>query len=309
MRLAVMGEECKMSEKLEVGGADLGRINRRANKRKTEFYWLGFLEGTMASGRIEHAEVAPLKAEAEAFARFFNDPDAKDLVLDIAHVHGVLDNDLYEQLDDIVSARRKLAIAETDLSDKDRMNEFLGFCAGVICDGEVLEAEAKAIVRRFAADPALTKNPHLVNLRSTLDETLADNVLNGKEAEDVKDWITRVVGDGYVDTGLPSIGSTTQLPGMLADHREIVFPERIFVVTGALRIAPRRTLAELVRARGGVFSEHITLETHYLVVAPTASRDWRATHFGTKIETAQKYISQGAPLQFVPEHVFEEALR
>jgi hypothetical protein len=52
----------------------------------------------------------------------------------------------------------------------------------------------------------------------------------------------------------------------------------------------------------------ITLETHYLVVAPTVSRDWRSTHFGTKIEKAQKYIVQGAPISFVPEHVFEEAL-
>lgn len=298
-----------MGNKLEVGGVELGQINRQSNRRKTELYWLGFLEGTMASGRIEHGEIASLKAEAEAFARFFNDPDAKDLALDIAHVHGVFDNDLHEQLDDIVSVRRKLAIAESELSDKDRMNEFLGFCAGILSDGEVLEAEARAIMRRFAADTALSQHPHLVNLQSTLGTALADNILDGRESEDIKDWITRLVGDGYADTGLASIGNTTQLPDMLSDYREIVFSKRLFAVTGALRIGPRRALADLIRARDGIFAERITLETHYLVVAPAASRDWRATHFGTKIETAQRYIAQGAELRFVPEYVFEQALR
>lgn len=299
----------KMTEKLEVDGEDLRRIHYHSNKRKVEIYWLGFLQGVRASGRIEHGEIAPLKAEAQAFARFFNDPDAKDLIEDITHVHGNFDNDLYEQLDDIVSVRRKRMTRDAALSEKDVVNEFLGFCAGVICDCKVLEAEAKAIVRRFSDEPALSGNPHLVGLRNTLNEALADHVLSGRESEEIKEWITRIVGDGYADTGVASIGNTSQMPDMLEDHRAIVFPERIFVVTGTLRIAPRRKLAEMVEARSGVFADRITLETHYLVVAPTASRDWRSTHFGTKIEKAQKYIADGAPLRFVPEHVFEQALK
>src|SRR6185437_10962945 len=97
----------------------LRRINYHANKRKTELYWLGFLQGAMASGRIEHGEIAAISTEARAFAKFFDDPDAKDLVEDIAHVHSVFDNDLYEQRDDIVGIRRKFAIREDEFSAKD----------------------------------------------------------------------------------------------------------------------------------------------------------------------------------------------
>lgn len=82
-----------MGDKLEVGGETLRRIHYQANKRKTELYWLGFLQGARASGRIEHAEIGAIKAEAENFQRFFNDPDARDLVEDITHVHGVFDHD------------------------------------------------------------------------------------------------------------------------------------------------------------------------------------------------------------------------
>lgn len=297
-----------MGDKLEVGGETLRRIHYQANKRKTELYWLGFLQGARASGRVEHAEIAAIKAEAENFQRFFNDPDARDLVEDITHVHGVFDHDLYEQLGDIVDIRLKLAPAEEGFSDKDRINEFLGFCAGVICDGEVLEEEARAIVRRFSKDPVLNEHPHLARLSETLSEAMEDGILTGAEAEDVKCWIVRIVGDGYADTGVPSLGNTSALPDQIQDRRAIIFPDRIFVVTGALRIAPRRKLAAMVTNKGGIFAERITLETHYLIVAPSASRDWKSSHFGTKIETAQKYIAGGSPLRFVPEHVFEQAL-
>lgn len=158
---------------------------------------------------------------------------------------------LYEQLGDIVDIRLKFAVAEDGLSDKDRINEFLGFCAGVICDGEVLEEEARAIVRRFSKDPVLNQHPHLVRLSDTLSDAIADGILTGAEAEDVKRWIVRIVGDGYVDTGLPSLGNSSTLPDQLQDHRAIIFPDRIFVVTGALCIAPRRKLAAMVADKGG----------------------------------------------------------
>jgi NAD-dependent DNA ligase len=262
-----------MAGKFEVGGETLRRIHEGANKRKLELYWLGFLQGAMASGRVEHAEIVAIRAEAAAFAEFFEDPDAKDLLEDIAHVHGVFDNDLYEQLDDIVSVRRKLAIAEADLSDKDRMNEFLGFCAGIIADGEVLEPEAKAIVKRFQLDPDLKDHPHLLALADTLAKALADNELTHAESEDVKSWITRVVGDGYADTGQASIGNTSQLKDMIEDPGLVLFPGRLFVVTGALRIAPRRSIAKMLDRLSASLVNHISVKTDYLIVSPTASRD------------------------------------
>jgi NAD-dependent DNA ligase len=297
-----------MTEKYEVGGAALRRVHEGTNRRKLELYWLGFLQGAMASGRIEHAELNAIRAEAQAFADFFNDPDAKDLLEDIAHVHGVFDNDLFEQLDDIVSVRRKLAINDSELTDKDRMNEFLGFCAGIIADGEVLEAEARAIVGRFQLDQHLRNHPHLTALSDTLGRALADHELTNAESEDVKSWIQRIVGDGYADTGVASIGGTSQLQDMIQHHSHVEFPGRLFVVTGALRIAPRRTIARMLEELDASLVNHISWKTNYLVVSPAASRDWRSTHFGTKIEAAQKIIADGGPLRLVSEHVFEEAL-
>lgn len=295
-------------ERLEVGGEELRRIHFHGNRRKRLMYWVGFLEGAMSSGRIERAEMPAIEAESRAFAEFFNDPDARDVAEDIAHVHGLESNDLAEQLADVIDAQRELIGRESELSEKDRINEFLGFCAGVICDGQVQEREATAISRRFARDPLLSEHAQLLQLRTTVVDAIADGVLTGAEAEDIREWIARIVGDGYSETGLPSMGMASQFPDMISDHALIEFPRRTFVVTGALRIAPRREIARMILAAEGIFADMVTKQTDYVIVALTASRDWRTTHFGTKIERARELINQGSNLRLVAEHAFEAAI-
>src|SRR5690606_35953225 len=123
---------------------------------KQGMYWIGFLEGALSSGRIERAELPALEAEARTFADFFDDPDARDVAEDIAHVHAEESNDLYEQISDVIDAQRVIVCREEELTAKDRLNEFLGFCAGIVCDGRVLEREAIAISERFKRDRDLT---------------------------------------------------------------------------------------------------------------------------------------------------------
>lgn len=137
---------------------------------------------------------------------------------------------------------------------------------------------------------------------------MADGRLTGEEAEDVRAWIARIVGDGYSETGLSSIGVSAQVPDMLLDHSQVEFRQRTFVMTGALRIGPRREIAQMIERHGGMFCERITLQTDYVVVALAASRDWRATHFGTKLERARELIDRGASLRLLAEHAFEAAL-
>jgi len=297
------------NNELEVGGDELGRIHWKNNRRKRDLFWIGFLEGAQSSGRIEEGEIPALEAEARAFAEFFQDPDARDLAEDILYVHDRNSNDLYEQLTDVIEAKRRRLLEDGEFSDKDWMNEFLGFCAGVICDGKVLEREAIAMAHRFKRDPYLSKHPLLVRLRDTLFQAISDGVLTGDEADDIHAWIVRIVGDGYADTGMASIGTALAFDGMIDDHSAVVFEGMCFVITGALRLAPRREIVAVIESLNGIFSRSITMKTNYVILASTASRDWKATHFGTKIEKAQEYLNQGAQLRFLPEHIFEEALK
>lgn len=294
--------------KLDVGGRELARIHHISNRRKRDTYWLGFLSGALASGRIEANEEPAIVAEARAFAEFFHDPDARDLVEDITHIHRPGSNDLFEQIQDIVDYRRRALDTDAAWTDKDAMNEFLGFCAGTICDGVVLEKEAHAMLARLNADRSVSSAPGLSNLHDVLDAALKDGFLDQDESSDVHAWIVRLVGDGYNDTGMGSFGTTGNIGQTIEHHRDVAFGGMVFVVTGALRLGPRRHIAQAIVQRSGLFHERMTLKTNYLVVAPTASRDWTHSSFGRKIEEAHGLIAKGAALRFLPEHIFEEAL-
>jgi NAD-dependent DNA ligase len=208
-----------------------------------------------------------------------------------------------------VAERRRIVIGNEAMSPKDKINEFLGFCAGVICDGVVSDTEAKSIIERFSREPVLSEHPHLLQLQGTLRSAVADGVLTSEEADDIKAWIARIVSDGYSETGLASFGATPSMPDMIEDHSEIEFPERVFVVTGTLRIGPRREVAHMIEALDGIFANAVTRQTHYVVLASVASRDWKQSHFGTKIERAQALVAEGSTLRFVSEPAFESALR
>lgn len=188
------------------------------------------------------------------------------------------------------------------------MNEFLGFCAGIICDGRILEREARAILDRFRESASLMTAAPFKQLRRAVEAAMADDVLTSDEAEEIQEWISQLVGDGFIDTGIPNIGSVARLDDPITDANEIRLAGSRFVLTGPMKMGPRSfIIAELERV-GGIFDARTSQKTDYVVVSSNASRDWRTTHFGTKIERAKELIDQGHNLRFVSEDALSKAI-
>ncbi len=291
----------------EHGGNGLRRVHFQANSRKKDIYWTGFLEGALSSDRIERSELQPLLAEAQNFAEFFDDHDARDLAEDLEHVHAS-QADVFRQISDIVAYYRERLAAEKGDPDKDEINEFLGFCAGVICDGKVLQKEAEALLARMDRAQKLLETPYIAKMYRIVSEALADDHLDEEEAADIAEWIARLVGDGYADTGLPSLGISFQPETMIHDHEVVTFTERVFVLTGALRSGPRKEIHLAIEQCGGKPASSVSKKVDYIVIALTASRDWAHTSYGRKIERAHEIIEEGGSLMFVSERAFELAL-
>jgi hypothetical protein len=149
-------------------------FHKNSNKRKREIYWIGFLEGTLSSKGIESGEKEALHAEAQRFQKFFNDPDASDLEADLkARCHSST-QDLMDQISSIIQEKRRELCIELQYSQNDEMSEFLGFCAGIICDGRVFQAEAEAILFRFRRSVALTEGVPFHNLSKAIEAALTD---------------------------------------------------------------------------------------------------------------------------------------
>lgn len=284
-------------------------FRKQANDRKRNIYWIGFLDGALASGRIEIGEEESIIIEAEKFQEFFEDADASDLAEDIRARCFESEVDLMNQLKSVIFNKRSQILADAEFTETDEMNEFLGFCSGVVCDGKVLEREVAAILSKFRSSNVLMHSVAFSDLRRAVEHSMADKVLTEDEAEDVRDWIARLVGDGFIDTGLPSIGNVARLDDLITNPTEILINGSHFVLTGPMKLGPRGFIKAEIERLGGIFDARTTLATDYVVVSSNASRHWRTTHFGTKIERAKEIINEGGKLRFVSEDALAKIIK
>jgi NAD-dependent DNA ligase len=283
-------------------------VNQTQVGRKKAFYWLGFLEGALSSGRIEHGEPVAVAKEAEEFARFFDDPDARDFVADFNARCFSSAHDVFDCLTDMHSEKLSQVTADGSISYTDEVNQFLGFCAGIICDGKVLPEEALAIKDRLLHSEVLQNEPAVKDLRNCVLRTLADGLLSANELVEIQEFLARLVGDGYCDTGMANIGQVSTLEGLIVDPESVVFRGRTFVITGPMRMGTRSHVVRLIEKVGGSFATTPSKAVDYVVVAVNASTMWKTTHYGTKIERARMLISKGSSLNFLCESALEAAL-
>lgn len=145
--------------------------------------------------------------------------------------------------------------------------------ASPICD------KITRVGRRFRADK------RVINLRDAAQRSIADGRITPEESDDICGWITHLVGDSASDTGVATFGNVGVIEGALEDHNDIIFEERMFVLTGKFTLGPRKAIQGMISDRGGQFKNNVCKNTHYLCVATEASRDWRhtlASHFAVR---------------------------
>lgn len=291
---------------LKYGGFSLGRINAKRNHRKAEAYWLGFLEGVLASESIENLEIDSIRAEAAQLLCLFGDEDAADLIQDLDTAYNDYHGEIYAVISGIVDYRLRSFNHSPEAND--RCNRFFGFCAGIACDGRLKVNEVEKLIGMIDQDTEFLDDARIAGIRKVAAEAISDRHLSAEEEEDISEWIARLVGDSCADTGLPTYGNSPAIDGVLRDPATVVFENAAFVVTGAFSMAPRKVIESWIASRGGVVTKSVSRSTDYLVVAAVASRDWLHSHQGTKIIEARKLHEQGGRPHFVDELTFRRAL-
>lgn len=290
--------------KLEHEGSQLARIHSNNNYRKAVAYWLGFLKGTLASERIEHAEYGPLKVEAENFLRLLHDPDAMELIDDL-RIWEREPKEIYEIIETIVSIRSREFIIE---NQKDEINEMFGFCAGIACDNHITPREVESLIQRLESYPRIKEDKRAQNLKRVCKLSIADGRITPDEEADICSWITKLVGDSATDTGIATFGNVGVLEDALSDASQLIFEARMFVLTGKFALGPRKAIEGMIGERGGGSKAMVCRNTDYLCVAAEASRDWRHSHEGLKIMRALELRAEGRGPALVHEVTLSQAL-
>lgn len=278
------------------------------NKRKSICYWVGFLEGIQSSGSVEKKEIPALYAEAEAFLNLFPDADADDLLQDFQANCHIDDNDLFEQISCIIDQKIEEIAAFEDEKEKDILNRFLGFCSGIICDGTITSLEAQTLFSCFSRQPTLNRHTLFNTLKSSFSEILNKSHFETSELQEIYEWLSQLVGDGYWDTGIPNIGRSSPLSSMIYDPSAISLNGKIIVLTGPMRLGTRQYITEKLENLGATVGGRVTQKTNFVVISRNASQNRKTTHFGTKIEKAILLRSSGVSIDFMSETALEKLL-
>ena len=165
------------------------------------------------------------------------------------------------------------------------IDQLSGICTGILADGVVTEEEARFFsdwVRKFAPFEPVWP---FTDILARVERIFADGRCNQEEREELKGVMEALCG--HTAGVEPAETYSTTLPLDSPLPKPVVFPDRVFTITGRFAFGTRNKVMEAIAERGGFPSDSApTHDSNYLVIGFFASRDWISTNYGRKIERA-----------------------
>ncbi len=268
--------------KVSYESSSLERIHAKSNTKKNECFFVGFLDGILANQRIDPTELEPLLAECGAMCRLVQDEDAAEIIAEasVGHAKGV------EELLGVLTQIAEIRSSNIDSACKrSSANRILGFCAGVNCDSVVTTREAQSLSKILQADHDLSDDPRISALRHSLQDALADGVIDPLESSEISDLITKLVGDSYSDTGIPSSESIPVIQD-LDEIDETAIEGRKLVLTGKFIYGERTEVKVRLESFGAIVQDNPTKETDMVIIGSQGSPHWTHKMHGGKLAKA-----------------------
>jgi hypothetical protein len=161
--------------------------------------------------------------------------------------------------------------------------ELIGICKGSLADGKIVPAEADYLRAWTQSHAALVDLHPFREIAIQLERMYRDGKATSDDLDHFQDLLKRVTG---WTEGAPSVEARSSRVPLDEPPPDIIFPDKIFSLTGAFAFGPRPSVVAQILDKGGHFYPNPTLKTDYLVIGTFASRDWISTEHGRKIERA-----------------------
>ena len=283
-------------------------VHYRSNRDKLLQSLLGIVDGILANGIITPDEVRYLNYWLEDANSLINcwllkdmHRKALDLVERQAFDHSELAH-LKKCMLELLSNPRALEF-DIDTVDAD-VEVLLGLCKGVTSDRVVDEREIKYLQYWLSGNPRVLSMWPASEIAPVIRGVLSDGVVTQKEAAEVLEMLALVVGKP-IDDGVTD-GNATLLP---IDASAAFVPAGATVcVTGKFVHGPRDKVHKKLEAAGAIVATAVTKRLDYLVIGTLASRDWRHTTHGRKIEAVMNYRQHGAKTLIISESMLLQAI-
>jgi hypothetical protein len=274
-------------------------FNAKRNKQKLLLSLRGILWGLTADNRLNETEILFLATWLKSNPELNHDRDFQAIK---QAIEGVLEDGIITaaEKDELYELLHKVFIdADDDQRPQDIdgvVNLLLGFLQGISADNHLLNKEIGLLAHIVATDAASVTWPgNLLNKR--LQRIIKEEVISDEERDDLLVLIKQITGENFTETGL-AVGMATQA---FADGNVMsIFGKRV-CFTGKFFSDTRFNLEQQAKVLGAEPMKAMNKMVNVLIIGGLASRDWKFTSHGRKIEAAIKARQEGCDIQIISE--------
>lgn len=274
-------------------------FNHYSNIRKVALNLLGILSGISADAQMNQNEIAFLYnwlRDQTNVKKTGDLLDLQDAVEDIL-LDGVVTEEEREDIMGLIDTVLQYSEVEVESIDC-LVNRFLGFLTGISCDDELTDSEIRSLHKLIEAEPSAHSHWAISKIKHKVDEVLEDGVITVEERASLLQEVKSVCGQQFLDTGIASGLSTEALSGDVEvdtiDGLSVCF-------TGTFTSGKRADVAKTARESGANVLKGITQKLDVLVIGGIASRDWKFSSFGRKVESVHANREKGASTIIIDE--------
>lgn len=277
-------------------------FNYSRNRDKAIYSLRGLLQGIIADQKLNESELLFFDAWLRSQDSLADNGDVVDLLNLIGDIiqDGLISSDELNELNDLINDVIEYGQAKPN-SDEDKINELLGFLNGILADNKLNEDEFLTLKNW------LDSNGHLADifpvniLLPRIEKILEDGIIDEEELDDLLEVLKQITGVRHNETG--------EVDGAIAE----VFSKSIYefdhqgkniCFTGKFVSGNRKVCQKIAVAKGAEVKDKVTKKIDVLILGTVASKDWRFSSHGRKIESVLKLQKEGNDVLILSERTW-----
>ena len=274
-------------------------FNYQRNVEKAFLTLRGILQGVVADQKLNETEVLFLDTwlKNEKHAKMEGDIlDVCDLLTDILE-DGIVTPEELNDLKNLVSDVLEYGHNDTSTYET-QLNQMLGYLQGISADNELTDKEITSFQKWLNSHEELISSWPGDIVSKRIFEILEDGIITENEKSDLLETIKQITGQRFLETGIAHGMATEFCTQYLT---EFPIEDSMICFTGKFVSGTRAEIEKTAKNKGAFTSKNITKKIDLLVIGTVASRDWKFSSLGRKIEAAIKLQNDGLPVQIITE--------
>jgi NAD-dependent DNA ligase len=280
------------------GQPSIQAFNFSRNRDKAAYALRGLLQGIMADEKLDSQELLFLDAWLRS-QQALDNGDVVDLLNLIGEIleDGVITHDELQEVTEVINAIIEFGQQSSSESEAS-INELLGLLVGIAADGKITHEELVQLESWIENNGQIAHQWPTNEIIRRITAINEDGVVTEEELGDLLETVKQLSGHDYEETGSADGGVAEVFSNNVEN---IVHQGKTFCFTGKFVCGTRAAVEGSAMEKGAIISSNFTKKVDILVIGTLASRDWRFTSHGRKIEKALKLKQGGTDILILSE--------